>query len=82
MNKIQEFFIKHLEHDKCLHFLGGFFLYVLNNVFLSDIHSLIIVFIIAVAKETRDELAYKGGDWKDILFTVIPSITIFLLNLF
>jgi len=58
----------------------GFFLYVLSNVFLSGIHSLIIVFIIAVAKETRDEITYKGGDLMDILFTVIPAITIFILN--
>ena len=77
---LQNKIIELIQHDKALHFMFGFFLYVLSNVFLSDIHSLIIVFIIAIAKETRDEIAYNGGDWKDILFTVIPAITIFILN--
>ena len=81
-NNFQDWVIKTFPHDKCIHFILGIVFYVLSNVFLSDIHSLIIVFIVAVAKETRDEIAYKGGDWKDILFTVIPAITIFILNLF
>ena len=78
---LQNKIIELIPHDKTLHFIAGFFLYVLSNVFLSDIHSLIIVFTVALAKETRDEITYKGADLKDLLFTVIPSIMIFLLNL-
>ena len=36
---------------------------------------------IALGKEIRDEFTYHGFDWKDLLFTMIPAITIFLLNL-
>ena len=81
MIKIQELAVKYLHHDKCLHFIIGFFLFVLSNCFLSDIHSLIIVFVIALGKEIRDEFTYRGGDWKDVLFTILPGLTIFLLNL-
>ena len=82
INKTQELAVKYLPHDKCLHFLAGFIIYVLINCFLSDIHSLITVFVIALGKEIRDELTYRGGDWKDVLFTILPAVTLVLLNLY
>ena len=81
MIKIQELAIKYLPHDKCLHFIIGFFLFVISNCFLSDIHSLIIVFVIALIKEIRDEFTYHGFDWKDVLFTICPAITLVLISL-
>lgn len=81
MIKIQELAIKYLHHDKCLHFLFGFFLFILSNCFLSDIHSFIIVFVIALGKEIRDEFTYRGGDYKDVLFTICPAITLVLISL-
>jgi len=82
MLKIQEFFVNLIPVDKGIHFVLGFFLFVLSNCFLSDTHSLIIVFIVALGKELRDEFTYRGGDWKDVLFTIFPALTLVLLNLY
>jgi hypothetical protein len=60
INKIQELALSLISIDKALHFIIGFFLFVLTNCFLSDIHSLIIVFVVALAKEIRDEFTYHG----------------------
>jgi len=79
--QIQNKIIELIPIDKALHFLAGFFLFVLSNCFLSDLYSLLIVFFIAVVKEIRDEITYKGGDWKDVLFTVAPAVTLFVLFL-
>lgn len=81
MVKIQEFFVNLIPVDKGIHFVLGFFLFVLSNCFLSDIHSLIIVFVIALGKEIRDEFTYRGGYWLDLLFTMIPALTLVLISL-
>ena len=81
MLKIQDFFVNLIPVDKGIHFVLGFFLFILSNCFLSDIHSLVIVFVVALGKEIRDEFTYRGGDWKDVLFTILPGLTLFLLNL-
>ena len=82
MVKIQEFFVNLIPVDKGIHFVLGFFLFVISNCFLSDIHSLIIVFVIALGKELKDEFTYRGGDWKDVLFTICPAITLVLISLY
>ena len=82
MIKIQEFFVNLIPVDKGIHFVLGFFLFVISNCFLSDIHSLIIVFVIALGKELKDEFTYRGGDWKDVLFTICPAITLVLISLY
>ena len=79
--QIQNKIIELIPIDKALHFIAGFFIFVLSNCFLSDLYSLLIVFIIALAKETRDEITYRGGDWKDVLFTILPAVTLFVLFL-
>lgn len=80
MNKIQEFLIKYLSHDKLLHFFLGFFIYAIASLFLSDLLTFILVFAIAVAKEIRDEIAYKGADIEDVIYTVIPAFTMLIIN--
>ena len=81
MNKLQQIIMSLVEYDKALHFIIGFFLFVLTSCFLSDIHSLIIVFVVALGKEIRDEFTYCGFDWKDILFTVAPAVILNVLFL-
>ena len=81
MNKIQELAKSLIPIDKALHFIFGFFLFVLSNCFLSDLYSLLIVFVIAIIKEIRDEITYRGSDYKDLLFTIAPAVTLFLLFL-
>ena len=80
-NDIQNKIVELIQHDKALHFMFGFFLFVLSNIFLSDSYCIGIVFIVALIKEIRDEIVYKGFDWRDIIATVLPSICILVLNL-
>ena len=60
--------------DKANHFIYGFFIYVLSNYFLNDLYSIGIVFLFALIKEIKDQIVYKGFDYKDLLATMIPSI--------
>ena len=66
--------------DKANHFIYGFFIYVLSNYFLNDLYSIGIVFLFALGKEIRDEIVYKGFDYKDLIATMIPSIILHFLK--
>jgi len=54
----------------------GFILALVVPHFVSDILTLIFIFIVALLKEIRDEIVYKGFDFKDIIFTLLPFILI------
>lgn len=66
--------------DKSNHFIYGFFIYVLSNCFLNDMYSIVIVFLFALGKEIRDQIIYKGFDYKDLITTMIPSIILHFLK--
>jgi hypothetical protein len=67
--------------DKANHFIYGFFIYVLSNCFLNDLYSIGIVFLFALGKEIKDQIVYKGFDYKDLLITLLPGIILTLTNL-
>ena len=67
--------------DKANHFIYGFFIYVLSNCFLNDLYSIGIVFLFALGKEIKDQIDYKGFDYKDLLITLLPGIILTLTNL-
>jgi hypothetical protein len=69
-----------IEQDKANHFIYGFFIFVLSNYFLNDLYSIGIVFLIALGKEIRDQIVYKGFDYKDLIATMIPSIILHFLR--
>jgi hypothetical protein len=69
-----------IEQDKANHFIYGFFIFVLSNYFLNDLYSIGIVFLIALGKEIRDQIVYKGFDYKDLIATIIPSIILHFLK--
>lgn len=77
---IQNKIAKLLAHDKCLHFIVGFFLAVLSLHFLSNMLSIILIFTIALMKEIRDEKVYKGFDIIDLIFTVLPVLILILMR--
>jgi len=79
--QIQDKLIKLLPHDKCLHFIVGFVLAILSLHFFSGIVSIIIIFLIALIKEIRDEITHKGFDIVDIIFTILPIIIMVLNNM-
>lgn len=81
MNKIQSFITSLIEYDKALHFMVGFFIFIISSLFLSDLLSVGIVFIFALGKEIRDQITYGGFDFKDLLFTMVAPLILFMLNL-
>ena len=70
-----------IPHDKANHFIYGFVIYVLLNLFLNEYASLAIVFIFATGKEIYDEWKYGGFDWKDLLATITPAIILTLKSI-
>ncbi len=66
--------------DKANHFIYGFFIYVLSNYFFNDLYSIGIVFLIALFKEIKDQIVYKGFDYKDLLATILPAIILHFLG--
>ena len=69
-----------IPQDKANHFIYGFFIYVLSNYFFNDLYSIGIVFLFALGKEIKDQIVYKGFDYKDLLATMIPSIVLHFLK--
>lgn len=67
--------------DKANHFIYGFVIFILSNIPLNDLYSLLVVFIFAIGKEIKDQIVYKGFDYKDLLATLLPGIIITLTNL-
>lgn len=67
--------------DKANHFIYGFVIFILSNIVLNDVHSLLVVFIFAIGKEIKDQIIYKGFDCKDLLITLLPGIILTLTNL-
>lgn len=60
--------------DKANHFIYGFVIFIISQYFLNDLCSIGIVFLFAIGKEIKDQIFYKGFDYKDILVTITPSI--------
>ena len=78
MNKIQNLVISLIEYDKALHFIAGFCVFVISSCFISDLYSVAVVFIVALAKEIRDQIVYRGWDSKDLGATVLGGLTVSL----
>jgi hypothetical protein len=64
--------------DKANHFIYGFSIYFITNLILSDYWSLAVVILFALGKEIKDQIVYKGFDYKDFLVTIIPATVLFI----
>ena len=69
-----------IAQDKANHFLYGFLIFMISQYFLNDYLSFVIVFAFALGKEIKDQIVYKGFDYKDLLVTLLPSIIIHFLR--
>ena len=69
-----------IAQDKANHFLYGFLIFIISQYFLNDYLSFGIVFAFALGKEVKDQIVYKGFDYKDLLVTLLPSIIIHFLR--
>lgn len=66
--------------DKATHFICGFIIFLIANIMFSNLLSLIIVLIFALAKETFDYYTKKYIDVYDIVYTIVPAILMILFN--
>ena len=66
--------------DKANHFLYGFVIFILAQFIFNDFVSFIIVLLIALSKEIKDEITYKGFDYKDLIATILPAILTILFR--
>lgn len=53
---------------------------LISQYFLNDYLSFGVVFTFAIGKEIKDQIVYKGFDYKDLLVTLLPSIIIHFLR--
>jgi len=70
-----------LQQDKANHFIYGFALFILANLFFNDYSALAIVFLIGLAKELYDEYSYGGFSISDLIYTLVPSIILILKSI-
>ena len=66
--------------DKANHFIYGFLIFIISQLFLNDYFSFGIVFLFAIGKEIKDQIDYKGFDYKDLIATLLPAILIHFLR--
>lgn len=64
--------------DKANHFIYGFGIYFITNLILSNYWSLGVVILFALGKEIKDQIVYKGFDYKDFLISIIPAVLLFI----
>ena len=61
--------------DKLQHFFYGYFIFKLSSLFAGVYIALVIVTIIAVAKELRDrKQPYHNASLLDIFYTILPGV--------
>jgi hypothetical protein len=70
-----------IRQDRANHFIYGFIIFIMCNIFFNAYTSLGIVATFAIGKEIYDEYKYGGFDIIDLIFTVIPAITLTLKEL-
>lgn len=67
--------------DKANHFVYGFVIYFISNLFFKDYTSFAIVFLFAFSKEAYDEYKYGGFDLKDLLISLMPAVLLIIKDL-
>jgi hypothetical protein len=67
--------------DKANHFIYGFAIYFIANLFLNPFSSLGIVLLFALSKEVIDEIRCKAFDKIDLLVTLLPAVLLVLKTL-
>jgi hypothetical protein len=68
--------------DKQYHFIAGVLIFLIAQLFVSDLWAMVVVIAIATAKEVYDYVSGKGTpDIEDLLFTIYGALPIFVINL-
>ena len=69
-----------IAQDKANHFLYGFLIFIISQYFLNDYLSFGVVFAFALGKEIKDQIVYKGFDYKDLLATITPAVILYFIK--
>ena len=68
--------------DKQYHFIAGFCIYIIAQLFMQPIPAMIPVIAIGTLKEVWDYISKKGTpDINDLLFTIYGALPIFIIKL-
>lgn len=68
--------------DKANHFVYGFTIFFLSNLFLLHYYSFGVVFFFAIGKEIYDEWKYGGFDIYDAIWTIAPALILTLKQIY
>jgi len=68
--------------DKQYHFIAGFCIYIIAQLYMQSIPAMIPVIAIATAKEIYDYVSGKGTpDINDLLYTIYGALPLLILKL-
>jgi len=68
--------------DKQYHFLAGFCIYIIAQLFMQPLPAMIPVIAMATAKEVYDYLSRNGTpDVNDLLYTIYGALPVLILKL-
>jgi hypothetical protein len=68
--------------DKQYHFIAGFLIFLIAQLFVSDLWAIVVVIAIGTLKEVWDYVSKKGTpDIDDLLFTIYGAMPIFVIKL-
>lgn len=77
--KTTELLVKYIPHDKALHLIIGMLIYTFISLINQHV-AILITFMFGIGKEIFDEWNYNGGDYKDMLFTVVTPLVLYILS--
>jgi hypothetical protein len=60
--------------DKVLHFTCGIVIMLVVAIFFPLWVALLAVCVAALLKEARDQIVYRGADWRDLVVTVAGGL--------
>jgi uncharacterized membrane protein len=68
--------------DKQYHFIAGFLIFLIAQLFVSGLWAMVVVIAIGTLKEVWDYVSKKGTpDINDLLFTIYGAMPIFVIKL-
>jgi hypothetical protein len=68
--------------DKQYHFIAGFLIYLIAQLFVSNLWAMVVVIAIGTLKEVYDYVSGKGTpDINDLLYTIYGALPLLILKL-
>jgi hypothetical protein len=65
-----------VNYDKVLHFTAGMVIMLVVSIFFKIWVAFISACVAAVLKEVRDQIVYRGADWRDLVITIAGALLV------